>query len=82
MDRRTAERERLRAERDKLKAPDPRGLAEAWTMIEDLWRGTVVRAKELPEPVLSERVNGQWTKPAADADKPTVVDAAVPEGGK
>jgi hypothetical protein len=56
-----AERVRLRAERDKLKATDPRGLADAWDMIEDNWAGTVTRAKGLPEPVLHEQVNGEWS---------------------
>src|SRR5262245_38506584 len=30
-------------------------------MIEDLWSGTVARARELPEPVLHERVDGEWS---------------------
>ena len=56
-----AERVRLRAERDKLKATDPKGLADAWAMIEDLWAGTVARARKLPEPVLHEQVEGEWS---------------------
>ena len=44
-----------------MKADSPRGLAEAWTMIEEQWRGTVARAANLPEPVLRERVNGEWS---------------------
>jgi len=32
---RNAERVRLRAERDKLRATDPQGLADAWAMIDD-----------------------------------------------
>jgi hypothetical protein len=58
---RNAERVRLRAERDKLKATDPRGLAGAWEMIEGIWAGTVKQAKRLPEPVLHEQVNGEWS---------------------
>jgi len=58
---RSAQRERLRAERDQLKADSPQGLADAWTMIEDQWRGTVARVTHLPEPVLHERVNGEWS---------------------
>ena len=61
MESRNAERARLRAERDKLKATDPEGLAEAWAMIEGLWSGTVARARKLPEPVLHEQVNGEWS---------------------
>jgi DinB superfamily len=58
---REAERARLRGERDKLKATDPEGLAGAWTMIEGLWSGTVARARKLPEPVLHEQVDGEWS---------------------
>ncbi|MGH3219241.1 MAG: DinB family protein [Streptosporangiaceae bacterium] len=61
MESRNAARARLRAERDKLRATDPNGLAEAWAMIEDLWSGTITRARELPEPVLFEQVNGEWS---------------------
>ena len=58
---RSAERVRLRAERDTLRATDPKGLAAAWSMVEDLWTGTVARARKLPEPVLHERVDGGWS---------------------
>ena len=61
MESRNAERVTLRAERDKLRAADPQGLAEAWVMIEGLWSGTVARARKLPEPVLREQVNGEWS---------------------
>jgi hypothetical protein len=61
MESRTAERVRLRAERDKLGTTDPEGLAGAWAMIEDIWTGTVARARELPEPVLHEQVEGEWS---------------------
>jgi hypothetical protein len=59
--RRDAERAKLTAQRGKLRPTDPAGLAEAWAMIEDLWAGTVTRARELPEPVLHEQVNGEWS---------------------
>jgi len=58
---RNAERNRLRAERDKLRATDPDGLADAWAMIEDIWTATVTRAMGLPEPVLHEQVEGEWS---------------------
>jgi hypothetical protein len=58
---RSAERLRLKGKRARLKAADPEGLAGAWAMIEDLWTGTVARARELPEPVLHEQVNGEWS---------------------
>jgi len=59
--RRDLERARLAAQRDQLRATDPQGLAEAWAMIEDLWGATVTRAIQLPEPVLFEQVNGEWS---------------------
>jgi len=58
---RNAERLRLRAERDTLRTTDPKGLADAWAMIEDLWTGTVARARKLPERVLHEKVDGEWS---------------------
>jgi hypothetical protein len=58
---RNAERVRLMAERDKLRATDPEGLAGAWVMIEGIWSVTVTRARRLPEPVLHEQVNGEWS---------------------
>ena len=61
MESRNAERVRLRAERHKLRATDPAGLADAWAMIEDFWVGTVARARELPESVLHEQVEGEWS---------------------
>jgi uncharacterized protein YjbI with pentapeptide repeats len=48
-------------ERVKLRAADPQGLAEAWIMIEDIWRTTIVRARTLPELLLFERVDGEWS---------------------
>lgn len=44
-----------------LRSSDPRVLAEAWAMIEDLWRVTVARAQALPESVLFERVDYEWS---------------------
>jgi hypothetical protein len=58
---RDAERARLTAERVKLRAADPEGLAEAWAMIESIWADTVARARMLPEPVLHEQVEGEWS---------------------
>ncbi|HEY6310773.1 MAG TPA: hypothetical protein VIY52_08190 [Streptosporangiaceae bacterium] len=36
-------------------------MADAWVMVEDLWTGTVARARKLPEPVLHEQVGGEWS---------------------
>ena len=61
MESRNAERVRLKAERDKLKPTDRKGLADAWAMIEDFWAGSVARARKLPEPLLHEQVDGEWS---------------------
>jgi hypothetical protein len=51
----------LKAERETLRATSPAGLADAWAMIEDKWSETLARARVLPEPVLHEEVNGEWS---------------------
>jgi uncharacterized protein YjbI with pentapeptide repeats len=56
-----AELERRFPERTKLRASDPEGLGDAWAMIEDLWKTTVARARKLPEPMLHERVDDEWS---------------------
>jgi hypothetical protein len=52
---------RLYPERAKLSRVDPAGLQEAWSIIEDLWARTVVRARRLPEARLHERVHDEWS---------------------
>jgi hypothetical protein len=56
-----AELDRRYPERVKLGARDPQGLADAWATIEDVWRATVARARALPESLLFERVDGEWS---------------------
>lgn len=56
-----AELDRRFPERVKLRAADPQGLAEAWILIEDVWRTTVARARTLPERLLFERVDDEWS---------------------
>jgi uncharacterized protein YjbI with pentapeptide repeats len=56
-----AELERRFPERVKLRAGDPEGLADAWSMIEDRWQATISRACQLPEPLLFERVDDEWS---------------------
>lgn len=56
-----AELDRRHPERVKLRAVDPRGLADAWAMLEDEWRTTLARARALPEPLLFERVDDEWS---------------------
>ena len=61
MESRNAQRARLRAEPNQLRAADPEGLADAWAMIEDRWSGTIARARELPGSALHEQVDGEWS---------------------
>ena len=56
-----AELDRLDPNRTKLRAPDPAGLADAWSMIEQIWQATFARAAALPEALLSERVDDEWS---------------------
>jgi hypothetical protein len=56
-----AELERLDPSRVKLRAADPAGLAEAWSMIEGIWSQTFARAETLPQPLLSQRVDDEWS---------------------
>jgi hypothetical protein len=55
------ELDRRYPERAKLRAADPEGLADAWAMIEDVWQATLARARKLPEPMLYERVDDEWS---------------------
>jgi hypothetical protein len=56
-----AELDRQFPDRVKLRATDPAGLAEAWAMIEATWQASVARAKALPQQLLDERVDGEWS---------------------
>ena len=56
-----AELDRRFPDRVKLRAVDPQGLAEAWTLIEGVWQTTVARARTLPEALLVERVDTDWS---------------------
>ena len=56
-----AELDRRLPERVKLRAVDPEGFADAWAMIEGVWRTTVARARALPEALLFERVDDEWS---------------------
>lgn len=48
-------------ERKMLRAGDPEGMREAWVMLESVWQGTVSRARALPEVLLVERVDQEWS---------------------
>jgi hypothetical protein len=56
-----AELDRRFPDRAKLRAIDPAGLAEAWTMLEDSWHTTNTHARTLPELLLFERVDDEWS---------------------
>lgn len=56
-----AELDRRFPQRVMLRSTDPQGLAEAWNLIEDVWRVTLVRARQLPAASLFERVNDEWS---------------------
>ncbi len=57
----SAELDRRFPQRVKLRATDPAGLADAWTMLEEVWRQTIARARLLPEARLHERVDQEWS---------------------
>ncbi|HET6815640.1 MAG TPA: DinB family protein [Mycobacteriales bacterium] len=57
----TAELDRRFPERTRLRATQPAELADAWTMIEDIWQATLQRARALPEDALVTRVDDEWS---------------------
>ena len=56
-----AELDRRYPERAKLRPTDAAGFRDAWAVIEELWDGTVARARDLDPELLNERVNGEWS---------------------
>jgi hypothetical protein len=56
-----AELDRRHPERARLRPTDAAGFREAWTVIEDLWAGTVARARRLDPHLLHESVRGEWS---------------------
>jgi len=59
-----AELDRLHPERRRLKPTDAAGFREAWSVIGDLWSGTVARARRLEEvdpALLHESVDEEWS---------------------
>jgi hypothetical protein len=56
-----AELDRLHPERSRLRPTDPQGYRDAWTVLEDLWSGTVERARRLDPELLHESVDGEWS---------------------
>ncbi|MBO0703515.1 MAG: DinB family protein, partial [Candidatus Dormibacteraeota bacterium] len=56
-----AELDRRHPEHAKLRATDPAVLRDAWSAVEAGWAATIARARALPEPILHERVDGDWS---------------------
>ena len=48
-------------ERTKLRPTTADGVREAWTIVERQWTETIARARNLPEPLLRERVDDEWS---------------------
>jgi hypothetical protein len=55
------ELERRHPELAKLRPTDPAGFREAWDVVEQLWAGTVERARRLPPELLHESVDDEWS---------------------
>jgi uncharacterized damage-inducible protein DinB len=56
-----AELDRRHPDRAKMRPKDVAGFREAWEIVEALWAGTVDRARALPQELLHERVDGEWS---------------------
>ena len=56
-----AELNRRMPERAKMRPTTAEGFRDAWATLERLWEGTVARARSLPEPLLHESVDGEWS---------------------
>jgi hypothetical protein len=55
------EMDRRYPERTKLRPTTTAGVVEAWSVIEQLWATTKARARMLPEEMLHERVDDEWS---------------------
>jgi uncharacterized damage-inducible protein DinB len=56
-----AELDRRYPDRAKMRPTDPKGFREAWGLVEQLWQGTVERARRLPPEQLDESVDDEWS---------------------
>lgn len=56
-----AELDRRHPERVRLRPTDAEGFREAWTVIEELWAGTIQRARDVEPALLHESVDGEWS---------------------
>ena len=56
-----AELTRQHPEFARLEPDDADGYREIWPLLEEQWAATVARARRLPEDLLHERVDGEWS---------------------
>src|SRR6185437_6317640 len=56
-----AELNRRMPERAKMRPDSGDGFREAWSILERLWEGTLARARRLPEALLHESVDDEWS---------------------
>jgi hypothetical protein len=56
-----AELNRRMPERAKMRPDDSDGFREAWTILEQLWKGTVARAMTFPAAALHDHVDDEWS---------------------
>ncbi len=56
-----AELDRRHPGRAQMRATTPEEFREAWDLLQSLWRGTIERARGLPEELVHERVDGEWS---------------------
>jgi hypothetical protein len=56
-----AELDRRYPERTKLRPATADEVREAWALVEQMWADTIARVRELPEPMLHEAVDGEWS---------------------
>ena len=56
-----AELDRRYPDRPKMRPTDAAGFREAWDLVEQLWDGTVTRARGMRPEQLHERVDGEWS---------------------
>jgi hypothetical protein len=56
-----AELDRRHPGREKMRPTDPDGFRAAWDLLEELWAGTVARARRLEPDLLHESVGGEWS---------------------
>jgi len=56
-----AELNRRMPERAKMHPSDSDGFREAWAILERLWEGTLARARTLPQAMLHESVDEEWS---------------------